>query len=230
MKIVGILGFAGSGKDTVGAMFREAGYEKASFAASVKDATSCIFGWKRELLEGDTDESRKFREEVDPFWTEHLGYEVTPRKMLQLLGTEACRNALGENIWVYSMLRNMDANKKYVITDVRFPNEIKMVQEAGGTLIRVRRGPEPEWYDCAVAHNEWYDCAVAHNYGAADASPMSIQYPEVHPSEYSWVGTKVAATFFNDSAIETLRLAVSGYIMFLEMMESDSLLSVENGI
>jgi hypothetical protein len=220
MNIVGILGFAGSGKDTVGSMFREAGYRKASFAATLKDATSAIFGWERELLEGDTNESREFREKVDPFWTKHLGYEVTPRKMLQWFGTDACRNVIGDNIWVYSMLRNMDPNKKYVITDVRFPNEIKMIQDAGGTLIRVRRGPEPEWYDCAVAHN----------YGAADASPMSIQYPEVHPSEYSWVGTKVAATFFNDSAIETLRLAVSGYIMFLEMMEMASLLSVENGV
>jgi len=227
MKIVGILGFAGSGKDTVGAMFREAGYEKASFAASVKDATSCIFGWKRELLEGDTDESRKFREEVDPFWTEHLGYTVTPRKMLQLLGTEACRNALGENIWVYSMLRNMDANKKYVITDVRFPNEIKMVQEAGGTLIRVRRGPEPEWYDCAVAHNQWVSTGTTEK----DVSPFSRMpyFPDVHPSEYSWVGTKVAATFFNDSAIETLRLDVSGYIKFLEFQDA-SLLSVENSV
>ena len=227
MKIVGILGFAGSGKDTVGAMFREAGYEKASFAASVKDATSSIFGWKRELLEGDTDESRKFREEVDPFWTKHLGYEVTPRKMLQLLGTEACRNVLGANIWVYSMLRNMDPNKKYVITDVRFPNEIKMIQDAGGTLIRVRRGPEPEWYDYAIAYNQWESTGRTEN----DVSPfsMSAYFPDVHPSEYSWVGSSTSATFFNDSAIETLRIAVNAYIKFLEFQDN-SLLSVENSV
>ncbi len=217
MRIVGILGFAGSGKDTVGAMFREAGYEKASFAATVKDATSSIFGWKRSLLEGDTDESRKFREEVDPFWSEHLGYEVTPRKMLQVFGTEACRDVLGKDIWVYSMLRNMDPNKKYVITDVRFPNEVRMIQEAGGVIIRVRRGPEPEWYDLAVAYNEW---VASRGSESNDDNSMYNQYPEVHPSEFSWVGTKVSATFFNDSEIETLRISVNSYIKFLEMQSS----------
>jgi hypothetical protein len=210
MKIVGILGFAGSGKDTVGVMFREAGYEKASFAASVKDATSSIFGWERNLLEGDTDESRKFREKIDPFWTEHLGYEVTPRKMLQLLGTDACRNILGENIWVYSMLRNLDENKKYVITDVRFPNEIRTIQEAGGTLIRVRRGAEPEWYDLSLRQN------TMSGEEELNSDRMDIKYPNVHYSEYAWVGYNTSATFFNDSSIETLRIAVNAFIKFLD--------------
>jgi len=208
MNIVGILGFAGSGKDTVGAMFREAGYEKASFAATLKDATSSIFGWKRELLEGDTDESRQFRDKADPFWTKHLGYEVTPRKMLQWLGTDACRKIIGDNIWVYSMLSNMDPNKKYVITDVRFPNEIKMIREAGGALVRVLRGPEPEWYDLAVKDNlkeirKWTDS-------------MESKYPFVHYSEWAWVGTKTDATFVNDSTIDDLRSSVESFMKSLE--------------
>lgn len=208
MNIVGILGFAGSGKDTVGAMFREAGYEKASFAATLKDATSSIFGWKRELLEGDTDESRKFRDEVDKFWTGHLGYEVTPRKMLQWLGTNACRNVIGDDIWVYSMLRSMDKNKDYVITDVRFPNEIKMIRKVGGTLIRVKRGPEPEWYDCAAKINS--------------STPKNLlnlnipNYPDAHYSEWAWVGTQVDVTFNNDSSLEELREEVTCFIKALE--------------
>jgi len=214
MNIVGILGFAGSGKDTVGSMFREAGYEKASFAATLKDATSAIFGWKRELLEGDTNESREFRDKVDPFWSKHLGYEVTPRKMLQWLGTDACRNVIGDNIWVYSMLSNMDPNKKYVITDVRFPNEIRMIQEAGGTIIRVRRGPEPEWYDLAVNHNKW----ISFHDSELETNPyqMSIKYPQVHYSEWAWVGTSTDATFFNDTTIDNLRVSINAFIKHLE--------------
>jgi hypothetical protein len=214
MNIVGILGFAGSGKDTVGAMFREAGYEKASFAATLKDATSSIFGWKRELLEGDTDESRQFRDKADPFWTKHLGYEVTPRKMLQWLGTDACRNVIGDNIWVYSMLSNMDPNKKYVITDVRFPNEIRMIQEAGGTIIRVRRGPEPEWYNLALSHNHW----MASNNSEFHVNPnsMSTKHAQVHYSEWAWIGTETDATFDNDSTIDDLRTSVDDFIKRLE--------------
>jgi hypothetical protein len=195
MKIVGILGFAGSGKDTVGSMLIEAGYEKASFASTLKDAVSIIFNWDREMLEGSTKESREWRERPDEYWSRHLGYNVTPRLILQRFGTEAGRNVLGENIWVYSLLRSLDSNKKYVITDVRFPNEISMIKSVGGTLIRVKRGPEPEWYDVALAQNK----------GDSDKALMPLMYPHIHPSEFSWVGTEVDETFHNDSSLNDLR-------------------------
>lgn len=202
MNIVGVLGFAGSGKDTVGNMLIEAGYEKASFASTLKDAISIMFSWDRELLEGSTEQSREWRENPDAYWSKHLGYNVTPRLILQRFGTEACRDVLGENIWVYSLLRSLDPNKKYVITDVRFPNEISMIKSVGGKLIRVRRGPEPAWYDVAVAQNK----------GDSDKALMSLMYPHVHPSEFSWVGTNVDVTIENDSSLEDLHRKVFTFI------------------
>ena len=63
MSIVGIFGKAGSGKDTIANyMIENLGYIKIAFADVLKDIVSVIFSWERHLLEGDTKESREFRE------------------------------------------------------------------------------------------------------------------------------------------------------------------------
>ena len=206
MNLIGLLGFAGSGKDTVGNMFIEAGYEKVSFAATLKDATACIFGWDRSLLEGDTKESREWRDVPDEYWTEKLGYTITPRYALQLMGTEACRNTLGEDIWVYSLLKSLDTTKKYIITDVRFPNEIKMIREVFGTIIRVRRGEEPEWYDTALIQNK----------ELSRIDMMKKSYPNVHFSEWAWIGTEPDYLIKNDSTMEVLKHKVEMVRQFIE--------------
>lgn len=59
--LIGVVGFAGSGKGTVAdILVRDHGFKKLSFADALKDAVATIFGWERHLLEGDTDESREF--------------------------------------------------------------------------------------------------------------------------------------------------------------------------
>ena len=88
--IVGVVGFIGSGKGTVGDFLKtEFGFHSLSFASHLKDVASVLFGWERNLLEGDTEESRKFRERPDGFWSKKIGEHFTPRLALQLLGTEA---------------------------------------------------------------------------------------------------------------------------------------------
>ncbi len=73
MKLIGICGFIGSGKNTVADYISQKyEYQKVSFAAGVKDAVSVLFNWDRKMLEGDTEESRKWRETPDTWWTEAL--------------------------------------------------------------------------------------------------------------------------------------------------------------
>ena len=83
--LIGICGFIGSGKDTVAKMFVEQGCVQDSFAAPLKDMCASIFGWQREMLEGDSMDSREFRETPDLYWTRKLGIDhFTPRLALQL--------------------------------------------------------------------------------------------------------------------------------------------------
>ena len=71
--LIGLVGLIGSGKDTVAErLVSHHGYVRDSFAKSLKDATASIFGWNREMVEGNTKESREWREQPDAFWSEHL--------------------------------------------------------------------------------------------------------------------------------------------------------------
>ena len=124
--ILGVTGFIASGKDTVADyLCTFHGYKRISFAASLKDAIASIFGWDRELLEGTTKSSREWREQVDPWWSERLGKEITPRYILQYWGTEVCRNGFHPDIWVASVENKLrKSTDNIVITDCRFANEI----------------------------------------------------------------------------------------------------------
>jgi len=193
--IIGFVGFMSSGKGTCADyLVNKHGFVKESFANSVKDAVSVVFGWDRQLLEGDTDYSRGWRERADPWWSNRFGYEFTPRSALQLMGTEAGRDVFDENIWVYSMFRRMDHSKNYVIADVRFPNEIQKIKEDGGMIIRVKKGPDPIWYLPAMDVNRKLDLNV-----------MAENFPQVHYSEWAWIGSEgIDYTINNDGSIEDL--------------------------
>ena len=182
-KVIGICGLIGSGKGTVADQLVEQNYKKISFADKLKDGVSTIFGWDRLLLEGDTRESREWREVPDEFWSKELNKEVTPRLVLQLFGTDCMRMGFDDNIWVNlvkkEILDNPDQN--YVIPDVRFPNEIDMVRELQGQVWQIRRGPKPLWWATAIGINENWDTIETENHS------MKVVFPEVHQSEWRWV-------------------------------------------
>lgn len=191
--ILGIVGFAGSGKGTAGdVLVSKFGFQKVAFADNLKDAVASIFGWPRHLLEGDTDESRAFREKADTFWSAKFRREITPRWALQFFGTEACRDVLGNNIWIDSLERKIDGMENVVITDVRFPNEIDFIKRKGGFVVRVIRGPDPEWYDTAYDHN------------ISEKFEMYKRYPDIHLSEWAWIGQHFHYHLYNDGSKEQL--------------------------
>ena len=199
--IIGFVGFIGSGKDTAADyLVNFHGFRRDSFASTLKDAVSCVFGWDRTLLEGRTKESREWREQEDAWWTARLGISITPRYILQYWGTEVCRNGFHNDIWIASLENKIrKTNDNVVITDVRFPNEIKAIKKAGGKVFRICRGPDPEWYDNAIAHNQ----------GPTNMrwalSKMHLERAHVHASEYSWVGNShIDAEIDNNGTINDL--------------------------
>jgi hypothetical protein len=193
--IIGVVGFAGSGKGTAGdILVRDYNFTKIAFADAVKDATAAIFGWPRQLLEGDTETSREFRETVDPWWAEALERPgFTPRLALQLMGTEAGRNVFHPDLWVKVVEMKMDSLENTVITDVRFPNEIKAIQKSGGFVVRVTRGPDPEWYDDAIQANAFKDMKL-----------FSDKW-DIHYSEWAWIGYPFDYVLDNNGSLDMLK-------------------------
>lgn len=207
--LIGVVGFIGSGKGTVGDLLEQRGFIKDSFAKPLKDACAVMFGWPRDLLEGDTEESRNWREQPDDFWSERMGKKFSPRLALQLLGTEAGREVFHKDIWVNSLLKRA-GDKNVVITDVRFKNELKFIQKNNGIVIRVKRGPEPEWYEDAIKVNKG-----DRHIGWALAKDR-LKRKGIHVSETDWVGSKFDYTIENDGTLEDLGKKVDGLLQFIK--------------
>ena len=194
--IIGLVGFAGCGKGTVGDLLvKEYKFTKLAFADSVKDATAAVFGWDRALLEGDTEESRVFREKRDDFWSARLGYEMTPRYALQLMGTEAGREVFHKDIWILATERRMQGLDNVVIADVRFPNEVDFIRNAGGFVIRVIRGDDPDWFETALMQN-----TLSYRSFVLDSNKKTMEemFPEIHNSEWAWIGTEFDYIIYNN--------------------------------
>jgi hypothetical protein len=207
--IIGICGFIGSGKDTAADyLVNVHGFRRESFANSLKDAVAHVFGWDRTMLEGRTSHSREWREQVDTWWADRLGIpELTPRWVLQHWGTEVCRRGFHDDIWIASLenkLRNSQDN--VVISDCRFPNEISSIKAAGGRVVRIVRGPEPEWYQDAINVNE----------GRGNMSWLlstdKLKKLGIHASETAWVGTEFDAVLDNNYSFDDLYAQLIGLV------------------
>jgi hypothetical protein len=208
--IIGVCGFIGSGKDTVADYLTNFhGFRRESFANSLKDAVAYVFGWDRTMLEGRTKQAREWREQVDPWWAERLNMpNLTPRWILQYWGTEVCRRAFHDDIWIASLENKLRNSKDdVVISDCRFPNEIKSIKAAGGIVVRVVRGPEPDWYNDAVDMNAGDRCIT---YMTAK---VRMQKLGIHASETAWVGTKFDLVLDNNATIDDLFAQVKSLVL-----------------
>jgi len=211
--IIGFVGFIGSGKDTAADyLVNFHGFRRDSFASTLKDAVANVFGWDRTMLEGRTKASREWRDQVDTWWANRLSIpNLTPRWILQQWGTEVCRKSFHDDIWIASLENKLRSTPDdIVITDVRFPNEINAIHNAGGKVFRIKRGPEPAWFDDAVNYNQGPT-----NMSWA-LSKMRLDNLKVHASESSWIGLNLDAEIDNNNTIddlfEQLRSQVEGLL------------------
>ena len=207
--IIGFVGFIGSGKDTAADyLVNTHEFRRDSFANTLKDAVSAVFGWDRTLLEGRTKQAREWREQVDPWWSDRLNMpNLTPRWILQYWGTEVCRHGFHDDIWIASIenkLRNTTDN--IVISDVRFPNEIKAIKKQGGLIVCIERGVKPHWYDIAIQANRGVDSAI--NW---------LKENNIHASETSWVGEDIDYIILNNSTIDKLCEQINKVLPTIEL-------------
>lgn len=208
--IIGVCGLIGAGKDTIADyLVNIHQFRRESFANTLKDAVASVFGWDRELLEGRTRQSREWREQVDAWWADRLGMPaLTPRWVLQYWGTEVVRKAFHDDTWIASLENKLrKTTDDVVISDCRFPNEIAAIKRAGGLVIRVHRGPDPEWYRFAELVNRGPERNIEWSWAKTQLEKFSI-----HASETAWVGTKFDAVIENNSSMDHLFVQVNNLV------------------
>jgi len=167
MRIIGITGRAWSGKDSVATALQAArpGIGRAAFADALKAEAAAAFGVDVRLF-SDRDAKEQPTPSLaaarcsDPGFAKYLGSlawfnELRPRVIMQQWGD--WRRAADPDYWVKMLAITVDAARDlgfqaFVVTDVRYPNELHWLREAGGTLWRVQRpglkplsGHSSEW-------------------------------------------------------------------------------------
>lgn len=149
VKIIGLYGNAGSGKDTVANMIVKHSqyhdYENRKFAYKLKQIASILTGIPQERFE---DPEYKANGYLPAAWNiDDEGYPV--RKFLQRLGTEAIRESLHTKAWEIALWSDYkpyavdsdgdDVYPDWVISDMRFPNEYESVRVRDGLKIHIGR-------------------------------------------------------------------------------------------
>lgn len=222
MDLIALVGFIGSGKDTVGRhLVEEHGFYDMAFADALKDTCAAIFCWDREMLDGKNPQSRQWRTEVDQWWAEKLGIpHFTPRWALQNLGTEILRGHLHNDLWLLNMQRRITdlASRTatippngLVITDCRFPNELAMIRQLGGMIVRVRRGPDPDWFNTVAQSTK--GGRITHVEGL-------LPTKDLHISEWAWISEEMDLTIDNNGSIEELHRNTDSLVSLLEPNEN----------
>lgn len=128
--IIGLTGKARSGKDTVRQILeRTYGFEGFAFADALKQAMVPLFGIDPRHLYDD-----KKKEQPIPGWG-----DLTMRRAMQLLGTEAMRGTFGDDFWIKRLRKEIYGKRMVVISDVRFDNEAAAIRNWGGAIVEVKR-------------------------------------------------------------------------------------------
>lgn len=130
--IIGLSGYAQSGKDTVAELLcLNYGYTRLSFADPMRDAIYTLNPIVFNL-------NSRVADLVDEFGWDVAKANPEVRRLLQVFGTEVGRKQFGENFWVQQAFDKVESDR-VVFADVRFPNEANEIIQYGGQVWRVNR-------------------------------------------------------------------------------------------
>lgn len=213
--IIAINGKIGVGKDTVGEIIQKLcainngpEFEIRKFAGKLKTIASLLTGILVEKFEDQEFKKTNLSDEwssVQQSERSKVWLPMTVRELLQKLGTEAMRDGLHENVWVNALFADYTLNQvwktakelnsevagsveeypNWIITDMRFPNEMEAIVARGGITIRVVR---PDFIENALTGQKF---------------PVKV-HRNLHASETALDGHTMHYDIINDGTIEDL--------------------------
>lgn len=224
-------------------------FKIVKFADKLKDMVCLLIGCTREDLENDTFKDTPLGKEWEIKTVSYIDRErhtvlnptpyqafdikckypvsyeestsiLTPRKILQLLGTECGRQIIHPNIWVNATMANYKPNgapydslgdvfddlklcpsetkmPNWIITDCRFPNEAQAIKDRGGIIIKVMRDTEGRF---PLLYKEWRETTYSDFYCFLREKYPAIYGKITHESEIALDGyTEFDNIVYNDT-------------------------------
>jgi len=153
--IIGLSGYARSGKDTVASLLPD--YQRRAFADPMREALLRL----NPLISS----AMNVQEAVEIHgWDTAKTVFPEIRRLLQVLGTEVGRDMIHEDIWVKIATKDLNPGDLVIFADVRFPNEAQAIKDLDGQVWRINR-PEvkainPHSSESAMDHwpfDAWLD-------------------------------------------------------------------------
>lgn len=166
LNLIGIHGPLNGGKDTV-ATYIQAKFPdrfgRYAFARPLKEACIAMFGFTMEQME-----DRVLKEQIDPFWN------FTPRKAMQLLGTEYGRGMLRDDVWIkraeQELKKYVTTSRGLIITDVRFENEAEWIRSYDDAVLLYIEVPGLERdarynhaSEAGITFDQWVDIQITND-------------------------------------------------------------------
>jgi hypothetical protein len=140
MLLIGLTGKKKSGKSTCADYLQiRHEFKTFEFASALKEVVKYVYNLSDEQVHDTV-----LKETVDP------RYNVTPRELLQVVGTDCFRDTVKgklpnisiNSIWIHrtetEILKYKDV-QNIVVTDVRFPDEAELIKKHGGIIINISR-------------------------------------------------------------------------------------------
>jgi hypothetical protein len=170
--LIGLCGYAAAGKDTAArVLIDEFFFQRVAFADPIKAALLAL----DPLVPGPGEDQYLRLSEFcqERSWAEVKEYPEV-RRLMQILGTEVGCNLFDPEIWVKlaeSKILSQLSVGNTVVTDVRFPNEARLIKKLGGLLVRITRpgyGPVNEHVSDRASENWTYDRVLENDSTIAD--------------------------------------------------------------
>ena len=176
-------------------------WEIKKFAGKLKQTASLLTGIRVEMFEDQEFKMTNLPDEwarLEQSGRSKVWNHMTVRTFLQRLGTEAMRDGLHTNVWVNALFADYKCpecnsvpgqvcfghrNPNWIITDMRFPNEMEAVVAKGGITIRVVR-------------------SFNHKMGSKETGTLDLT--PLHPSETALDGHTMHYEIINDGTIDDL--------------------------
>ena len=164
VEVIGVSGWARTGKDTVAAhLVEKYGYTRMSFADPMREALRRL---DPLITVGEMRGASLSSAVAGLGWEELKSLSPDVRGLMQRMGTEVGRDMFGQNFWVDAAIDSIEDGSKVVFADVRFPNEAEAIKALGGEVWRVMRpevGPANEHISETALDNYSFDMYIYNN-------------------------------------------------------------------